>query len=416
MQMLSKRTVRVAALSALTLFAVLIVASTVSAASKATGTTLTIWSDADRKPAVDRIASAWGAARGVTVNVVEKDFGKIRDDLGTVQADNAPDVIVGAHDWTGALAANGLVLPLNPRKAIRDQFPSYTLDSFSYGTAVKKLYGAPVAVENIGLVVNTSLAKVPKTWAQLEASALAFKKKKSGNLAIAVQQGAAGDAYHMYPFFSGLCGYVFGKNSAGNLDPSNIGVANPKFLKNAPAIDRWNKLGLLNAKVDDGAASTAFLGKKAAFWITGPWNTDRITKAGIKFQIVQVPAISCKSVPFLGVQGFMVTKFSSAHGVETAAKDLVGNYMMTAASQAALAGANGRYPANTQAGKTVKNTALKQFGAASVGGVPMPNIPQMASVWSDLGAAWVKSTKGSGATKARIAFSTASRNIANKIG
>ena len=46
----------------------------------------------------------------------------------------------------------------------------------------------------------------------------------------------------------------------------------------------------------------------------------------------------------------------------------------------------------------------------------MPNIPQMASVWSDLGAAWVKSTKGSGATKARIAFTTASRNIANKIG
>jgi arabinogalactan oligomer/maltooligosaccharide transport system substrate-binding protein len=220
----------------------------------------------------------------------------------------------------------------------------------------------------------------------------------------------------VYPFFSGLCGYVFGKNSAGNLDPSNIGVANPKFLKNAPTIDRWNKLGLLNAKVDSGAAQTAFLGKKAAYWITGPWNADPIRKAGIKFQIVQVPAINCKSVPFLGVQGFMVTKFSSAHGVETAAKDLVGNYMMTAASQAALAGANGRYPANTQAGKSVKNTALRQFGAASVGGVPMPNIPQMASVWSDLGAAWVKSTKGSGATKARIAFTTASRNIANKIG
>ena len=29
---------------------------------------------------------------------------------------------------------------------------------------------------------------------------------------------------------------------------------------------------------------------------------------------------------------------------------------------------------------------LAQFGAAGKGGVPMPNIPQMASVWSDLGA------------------------------
>jgi len=48
--------------------------------------------------------------------------------------------------------------------------------------------------------------------------------------------------------------------------------------------------------------------------------------------------------------------------------------------------------------------------------VPMPNIPQMQQVWSELGGAWVKSTQGAGAVKARIAFTTAARNIANKIG
>ena len=414
MQILSKRSIRVVMGLALLTFVALIVASTVSAARSAT--TVTIWVDADRKAAVDKVAGAWGASRGVTVNVVQKQFGDIRTDLSKVQADTAPDVIVGAHDWTGELAANGLLLPLSPRKAIKDKFPSYTLDAFSYGTAVKRLYGAPVAVENIGLVTNTKLAKVPATFAALQEAALKFKAKKKGNLAIAVQQGANGDAYHMYPFFSGLCGYVFGKNKAGNLDPSDIGVANPTFLKNAKTIDAWNKTGLINAKVDDAAARTAFLKGQAAFWITGPWNIDTIKKAGIKFQVSQVPAINCKSVPFLGVQGFMVTKFAATHGVETAAKDLVSNYMMGAASQAALAGANGRYPANVDAGKLVTNTSLKQFGAASKGGVPMPNIPQMASVWSDLGSAWVKSTKGTGATKARIAFSVAARNIANKIG
>ena len=46
----------------------------------------------------------------------------------------------------------------------------------------------------------------------------------------------------------------------------------------------------------------------------------------------------------------------------------------------------------------------------------MPNIPQMASVWSELGGAWVKSTKGSGAEAARKSFTVAARNIANKIG
>ncbi len=414
MQNLNKRTTGMVMAVALLTFLSLIVAGTVSAARSAT--TVTIWVDADRKPAVDKVASAWGASRGVTVNVVQKQFGDIRTDLSKVQADTAPDVIVGAHDWTGELAANGLVLPLSPRKAVRDKFPSYTLDAFSYGTAVKRLYGAPVAVENIGLITNTKLAKVPATFAALQKSALAFKAKKKGNLAIAVQQGANGDAYHMYPFFSGLCGYVFGKNKAGNLDPSDIGLKSPRFLVNAKQIDSWNKTGLINAKVDDAAARTAFLKGQAAYWVTGPWNIDTIKKAGIKFQVSQIPAINCKSVPFLGVQGFMVTKFSQTHGVESAAKDLVASYMMSASSQAALAAANGRYPANIDAGKTVTNASLKQFGTASKGGVPMPNIPQMASVWSDLGSAWVKSTKGSGATRARIAFATAARNIANKIG
>ncbi len=46
----------------------------------------------------------------------------------------------------------------------------------------------------------------------------------------------------------------------------------------------------------------------------------------------------------------------------------------------------------------------------------MPNIPQMNAVWADLGTAWVKATKGAGATPARVAFLTASRNIADKIG
>jgi arabinogalactan oligomer / maltooligosaccharide transport system substrate-binding protein len=417
--MLIKRFSRVGAvLIAGILGALLVVGSAAPATGGQTATAakLTIWSDQDRKAAVEQVAKAWGTARGVDVNVVVKGFGDIRDNLKTVQPENAPDVIVAAHDWTGSLAASGLVIPIFPSKATRASFPAYALQAFSYGTAVNRLYGAPVALENIGLVVNTKLAKVPKTFAQLEKEALAFKKKSSSHLAIAVPQGANGDAYHMYPFFSGLGGYVFGRNSAGNLDPSNIGVANKVFLKNATMIDKWNKEGLINSKVGYDDAKNAFLKGNAAFWITGPWESDTLKKSGLNFKIVQLPKIKFRSVPFLGVQGFMVTKFSTQHGVESLAKDLVGNYFMGAASQQALAAANGRFPANKAAGKRVNDAVLKQFGAAGVGGVPMPNIPQMDNVWSELGGAWVKSTKGAGATKARIAFTTASRNIANKIG
>jgi maltose-binding protein MalE len=383
---------------------------------KAATPTLTVWVDNVQKPAVDRIADVWGAQRGVTVNAVVKDFGKIRDDLKTVSAANAPDVIVGPHDWVGELAANGLVVPLSLRASVRSQFPSYALDAFSYGTAVKRLYGAPFALENVGLVVNTRLAKIPTSFADFQKQALAFRKKAAGNIAVAVPQGSGGDAYHMYPFFSGLGGYVFGRTKVGTLNPRNIGLSSKTFLKNAPMIDRWNKLGLIRSTVDYGTGKDAFLKGKAAFWITGPWETNTLKESGLRFRIVQLPKIKFRSVPFLGVQGYMVTRFASTHGTESAAKDLVASYMTRAASQTALAGANGRYPANKTAGKAVNDPVLLQFGRAGVGGVPMPNIPQMAAVWTELGGAWVTSTKGAGATSARVAFSTAARNIKAKIG
>jgi arabinogalactan oligomer/maltooligosaccharide transport system substrate-binding protein len=376
---------------------------------------LRIWVDNVQKPAVDRIGDVWGAQRGVTVTTVVKDFGKLRDDLKTVRPEDAPDVIIGPHDWVGELAANGLVVPLSPSRTVRAQFPGYAMEAFSYGTSVKRLYGMPFALENIALIVNTRLAAVPKSFADFERRALAFRRKASGNIAVAVPQGAGGDPYHMYPFFSGLCGYVFGKTKAGTLNPRDIGLSSPKFLRNASLIDRWNRNGFLNSRVDYGAAKDGFLKGKAAYWITGPWEIPALKESGLRIRIVQIPRNRCRSVPFLGVQGYMVTRFAATHGLASAARDLVASYMARSASQRALAGANNRYPANRVAGRSVRDSILLQFGRAGTGGVPMPNIPQMGSVWTDFGAAWVKSTRGSGATRARAAFATAARNIRNKI-
>ena len=414
--MRAKRTTAVLAVVLAAMCAALAGSVKSAVASPKAGPTITIWADQDRKAAVTQLANAWATARGATATVLVHDFGKIRDDLGPVAAAEAPDVIMGAHDWTGQLAANGLVQPIILSAAVLKQFPAYTLNAFSYGTAVKKLYGVPTQIENIGLVVNTKLVKIPKTFAQLETEALAFKKKKAGNLGIAVQQGTNGDAYHMYPLFSGLGGYIFGLNKAGNLDPSDIGVSNANFLKDASLVDKWNKEGLINSKLDASTAQNAFLKGQSAFWITGPWNSDTLKQSGLKFTIIQVPKITYPSVPFLGVQGFMVTKYATDHGVASLAQDFVANYISTPDAQGALANASGRWPANTAAGKEFTDPVLAQFGKAGVGGVPMPNIPQMGSVWTDLGQAWVRSTKGAGSVKAASSFKAATRAIADKIG
>jgi arabinogalactan oligomer/maltooligosaccharide transport system substrate-binding protein len=381
-----------------------------AASHKASAGTMRIWTDGDRKAAVTKVANDWSAKSGVSVQIVQKDFGDIRSQLGTVKPEDAPDVIMAAHDWTGQLAANGLVIPLVLKASTKKAIPAYALKAFTYG----KLYGMPVALENVGLFVNTAIAKVPKSWTDLEKRALAFQKKGGGRVGLAVQQGSGGDAYHMYPFFSGLCGYIFASTN-GRLNPQKVGVDNPVFLKNTTLINKWNKEGLINSKINGDTATQLFTSGKAAYWITGPWNIDTARKAGINFKIVQVPKIKCNAVPFLGVQGLMVTKYASGHGVATAAKDFVANYMGGAGPQFTLAQANNRYPANTAAGKRVNDPALKQIGLASKGGVPMPNIPEMNSVWGDLGDAWVKSTKGAGATPAKVAFKTAAKNIRAKI-
>jgi maltose-binding protein MalE len=414
--MFSTRKLRVAAGLAVSAL-VAVVAASAGASANQQSAKLVIWADSDRVPAVTQVANAWARSKNVTVQVVQKQMGPIRQEIATVAPDSAPDVIVGAHDWVGELSGNGSIVPLTPSAATRKQFPAYALNAFSYGTAIKKLYGAPVALENIALVTNTRLAKVPKTFGDLERQALAAKRKTKAQVGLAVQQGQ-GDAYHMYPFFSGLGGYIFGTNRAGNLDPSDIGVANPKFLKNAALIDKWNREGLIRSQVNDSIAKDLFLKGRVPYWITGPWFLADIRKSGVKYAVSAFPQIvpGIKSVPFLGVQGFMVTRYAAAHGAESLAKDLVANYMMQPAAQLTLAQANDRTPANVRALAQVKDKDLRAFGAASSGGVPMPNIPQMASVWQDLGAAWVRSTKGAGSIPARRSFSGAQKSIAQKIG
>ena len=345
------------------------------------------------------------------------DFASIRTELESVGAGAAPDIVVGRNDWLGELVGNGLLLPLYPAQAAKRQFHQYLLDAFSYGIALKRLYGVPYAFENVALVVNTGLVRLPKTFAELERRAVAFKKRKSGNLGIAVPESTPDDAaYYMHPFFSGLGGYIFGKNKIGLLDASDIGVSNRTLATNSALIDKWNREGLVNSKVDYATAKNAFLNKQAAFWITGPSEAAALKASGLTYKVIQVPKIKLASVPFLRVQGLMVTKYAVGHGVDTLARDFVASYMMAPAAQLDLAQTNARTPANTRAATSYVNVIEAKFGRAGVGGVPVPNIPQMSAVWTDLGVAWEKSTPGVGSTRAAVAFKNAAKNIRDKIG
>ena len=409
-----KRTPALLALVAVAILAA--VAGSVKSAVAA-GPTITIWADQDRKTAVTQLANAWATARGANVNVVVHDFGKIRDDLGTVAAADAPDVIMGAHDWTGQLAANGLVQPIVLSAATKAQFPAYTLNAFSYGTAVKKLYGVPTQIENIGLVVNTALVKVPTTFAMLEKEALAFKKKKAGNLAIAVQQGTNGDAYHMYPFFSGLGGYVFGVNKAGNLDPSDIGVASKAFLQ-----EREARRQVEQGRADQLEGRQLDRAERVPQEAGGVLDHRPVELGHAQDERPEVQdhpdaedRVPLRAVPRrAGLHGDEVRRDARRRVARAGLRRELHARLRRRRPHSRTRAVAGRR--TSKAGASFSDPVLAQFGKAGKGGVPMPNIPQMGSVWTDLGQAWVRSTKGAGAAKAAASFTAAARAIADKIG
>jgi len=371
--------------------------------------TIVIWADADRAPAVRYLFP--NGYKGLAVDVVVKEFGAIRDELSKVTADSAPDVIMGANDWVGELAVNGSIVKLNLSSKVKSQLSPGAVQAFNYNGSQ---YGVPVAIENIAMITNASLIKTqPKTFAELSTQALALKKAGTVDIPLAVQQGSGGDAYHMYPLFTGLGGYIFGTTPKGAYVTSNVGIDNKVFRANSKLIDQWNKTGLINSKVDGDIAKAAFTSGKSPFWITGPWNISELAKVSFKYRITAVPPIidGLTPVPFIGSQGVMLTKYAAEHGVESAARSLVTEYMAGEKAQFNLSAKNDRYPANLAAAARVTNPQLKAFGAAGAGGVPIPNISQMNSVWGPLGGAWVNSTKGEGATPAAQAFAQAAAAV-----
>ena len=115
--------------------------------------TLLVWVDSARKATFATPVADWAKANGVTVTLTGKDFGTVRDALKTaVPAGTGPDLLIGAaHDWTGNLAAAGVLRPVTLSATTTASLASNSLQAFLFGG---KQYGVPFYTENIALVRN----------------------------------------------------------------------------------------------------------------------------------------------------------------------------------------------------------------------------------------------------------------------
>lgn len=347
--------------------------------------TLTIWADNVRTPVLTSVAEAFTAEFAVPVQVYELGFGQIRDSLILRgPAGEGPDIIIGAHDWLGALVDAGVVEPLD-LGAKAASFEQVGLDAFSYGGT---LYGLPYVSEAIALYYNKDLVPTPPTtWDELKTMATDLQDAGTVDQGYCLQKG---DPYHTYPILTGFGGYIFGENADGSYNPENVGLDTDGGKAYAQELDALVKEGLLVDNVDYGACIAMMTGDaganppRAAFWITGPWALTDFRDSGVNYGVAPIPMMENQPRPFVGVQGMMVSSFAPN---KLLAQSFLTEYIATDDAMQQLYEADPRIPVWIPLETTVVATDadIAAFAESAKNGDSLPAIPEMSSVWD----AWI---------------------------
>ncbi len=342
-----------------------------------------IWADDTRAPVFEELGKAYTEATGIPVEVVEVGFNEIRGQFTTAApAGEGPDIIIGAHDWVGELAANGLLAEIALPEELAAKFDKVALEAFTYGA----LYGLPYAREGVALVYNKALLpEVPATFEELIEFAREFTDPTVPQYGFVVQNP---DPYHEFPFLSAFGGYIFGVDEEGKLNPCDIGLDSEGAVKGAKVLDALFEEGILAAGMSWDIWTGLFTEGRIAAAITGPWFVGQAKSAGIDIGVAPIPPFCCQVYgamccfypkPFVGVQGVMVSAFSPNLPL---VEDFLFNYFATKEAQLKMYERDPRIPAFIPAYEAVADDPiLRGFAESISNGVPMPNIPEMASVW-----------------------------------
>lgn len=339
---------------------------------------ITVWADALHIEAVKDAAMQFTKQSGVKVEMVQKDFGQLQQDLITqVPAGKGPDISIGPNDWAGLLATDGVIQPVELGK-VKDQFAKAAVDGFTYNGQV---YGVPYSVENLALIRNTELAaEAPKTWEEMKNAG----KAAGTEYPYILQVGDAGDPYTLYPAQTSFGSFAFAQKADGSYDQSKVTIGDENGKKFAQWIATEAKEGNLATAMSGDIALSKFTSKASPFFITGPWNIEAIKKAGIKISVDPIPSAGGQPAkPFVGVQGFYL---SAKTKNKLAATNFLTNFIATPDVQEALYKAGNIPPASSAAMERVSDDPIvKGFIEAGKDGVPLPNVTEMAAIWQSWG-------------------------------
>ena len=340
---------------------------------------LTIWADDTRAPILEELGAEFEAEFGVPVVVHELGFGDIRDQFKTAApAGEGPDMIIGAHDWLGELAVNGLLAEIDVSD-VADHFLPASLSAFVYDGVQ---YGLPYAAENVAFIRNVDLVpENPATWDDVRSVSEQLIADGASSYGFIMFDN---NPYHFFPVQTAFGGYVFGLTDEG-YDPGDVGIDSEGSIAAAAYLEAYGTDGLMPSGIDYDVMHTMFETGDAAMIITGPWAIPRIEESGVSFVVDGIPAGPGGSgKPFLGVQGFMVSAFSEN---QLLAEAFLFDYIATNEAMSSLYSADPRPPAFLETRESLEDEIMLGFVAAGTEGLAMPAIPEMSSVWTAWGGA-----------------------------
>lgn len=354
--------------------------TTTEAAPEEPAGSLLIWADEKKVEPLQAIAPAFTEATGIEVIVELVPFGDIREQVNlAAPAGEGPDIFAGAHDWTGELAANGLLEPIDLGSKA-SSFVQVAVNAFGFEG---QTYAVPYVTEAIAMYYNTDLvAEPPATFDEVAA---ACDAAGVANCVGVPGGGAATDAYHNYPFVSGFGATIFGYDAAtGSYDPSVVLLDSDEGIAGAEYLEAQVAAGTV-ASTDYDTAKNLFLTGESAFWITGPWELGGLRdQSDINWDVALIPAIGDQpAAPFVGAQGFFVSSFSEQ---KLLALSFLLDFIATDETMQALYDADPRGTAWQAVQDNLdSDPQVQTFAQSAANGVPMPNIPEMGSVWGPLG-------------------------------
>lgn len=293
-----------------------------------------------------------------------------------------PDIICTApHDSIGKWAEQRILKPLETimMTELEGFFPS-TIQAVTYEGHV---YGLPYSVESVGLVYNTDLVpEAPETFEDIVEICKDMNSKGKYGLVF-----PAAEPYHMYSVLRGFGGYIFGWKD-NSYDINDIGIGNEGAIKAVEYLKSMLDDGLIPAECFDRVSqhqfsTGTFEEGKAALQINGPWVSNGLKDAGINFSVALIPVLPNGNYgsPFLGVQYIGLSNFGrNQKDALELAKEFINKDNMTA-----FALKTGRAPTRfevLESAEIQEDEIIKAWSEQAKYGEPMPNIPEMGTVWT----------------------------------